>query len=914
MRQLESENHKLLNLLDIKDEQMELLAKVDAVHDSIKPRPTPKPDTPETASSKYSNNNNDNSNNNENNDSTNNKDASSPKKLETLDVYIVSSPDRISASKTFIGASTGNIFVTAFVEKLRNKYAAVIPSVEKLFETLDCLQSTANSNYNQNSSNNNSTQHSRPTSSNSPVVDYLPTPASISTPASINTPGLSESPERPSFGFNIPSRLLSDKLTTIYFNEWNCMFNIIDQTEFLDEYQLLMTELSTGEAGGLYDMKKGKDNIFIVTTLLVLALGSLATKEKVSASMAMESIKLDQEWKSAFTPHLQSRPSYSTLRALLLALLYSLHTGTTENIWQYRMMAVNMAQRLGLHRKLVDPALDGEEDCRNRLLWTTYSLDCFAAAQTGAPRLFNDANIECPLPAKGFNQPCELSVYQFSACLAKIIETLYTSKIKTHPYKTVVMLEDHLESWKRDLPAELKFEFVDGAPVAQSPSPVHQKSPLFLMFYHYARILIHLPALCSPPDNNTKRGSSTVSVIQSARLLLELFNYLKARNVTSTLPLNTYKASVLFGSMVLYGAIDYSKSGALLTEVRKTLSVMLTQVHAELVARRPGVLTPESFHLFEEICEILSSVTNNPAASLTAAGGSAILGANNLRGAEEKKKRKSVKKDAGKTPVAQKEPTPPPVVSQAEDSESLRYSAINDLLYLNTIASQKRKQQQEKQLQSVQTQVPSPTTAAAPPPPPVQQHPPSLPPQQPPRVQVNTQPIPIPKASDVPAMARNISGSPLSQVSPEQYSGHNMYSVSSPGIPKVYDLDGKPSGLVSHNGRAGNSFSHQGSSPHAVLGPMPPGPTRKEHLAAHNAASNNNFHLHHHHHSHSNGGSNESSLHHHHPGDTLGGQGSPGDRHLHYGDYHENAELIQKLFTEITPPQPKNWHQGQQQS
>ena len=77
------------------------------------------------------------------------------------------------------------------------------------------------------------------------------------------------------------------------------MFNIIDQTEFLDEYQLLMTELSTGEAGGLYDMKKGKDNIFIVTTLLVLALGSLATKEKVSASMAMESIKLDQEWKSA---------------------------------------------------------------------------------------------------------------------------------------------------------------------------------------------------------------------------------------------------------------------------------------------------------------------------------------------------------------------------------------------------------------------------------------------------------------------------------------------------------------------------------------------------------------------------------------------------------------------------------------
>lgn len=863
---------------------MELLAKVDAVHDMIKPRPAPASDSPSNPNT----NNIDKNNNSPGNINI----SSSPNKTETPDVYIVSSPDRISANKNFMGASTGSIFVTAFVEKLRSKNAAVVPLVEKLFETLECLQPSATNNNNSNNNNNNNsnnniynntTTHNNSNNNSqpytSPVVDYLPTPASISTPASINTPGHSESPEKLSFGFGIPNRLSSDKLTTIYFNEWNSMYNIIDQTAFLDEYQLLMTELSTGEAGGLYDMKKDKDNIFLVTILLVLALGSLALKDKTSATMVSESIKLDQDWKNAFTPQLQTKPAYSTLRALLLALLYSLHTGNTEDIWHYRVMTVNMAQRLGLHRKVTDPAVVGEEDCRNRLLWITYSLDCFAAAQIGAPRLFNDVNIECPLPTKGFNQPCELSVYQFSACLAKIIETLYTSKVKSHSYKTVVMLEDHLESWKRELPAELKFEFSDGAPVAQSSSPVHQKSPLFFMFYHYARILLHLPALCSPPDNNTKRGLSTVSVVQSAKLLLELLNYLKTRNVTSTLPLNTYKASVFFGSLVLYGAVDYSKSGALLTEVRKTLSVTLTQLHSDLIVRKPGVITQESFFIFEEICEILSSLNNNPVASLTTTTGVVASGTNNLRSTDDKKKRKGGKKDTTKGQTVMKEPVSPPVVSQTEDREALRYSAINDLLYLNTIASQKRKQQQEKQ--AMQSQVLAPSAVHS-------------------QTQAQAQTIPIPRPLSGTAVPRKV-GLPLSQANLTQHPGRSMYSVSPPSIPKIYDAEGKPTGLARHDNSSSN-LVHHASPPHLAIGPVPPGPTRDEHLAAHDASNSLRIH-----HNNTNNKSNNPSisahnsneshkLHHNSSGSVHISQSSTIEQPMHFENYHNDPILLQKLF------------------
>lgn len=698
---------------------MEMLAKVDAVQKASKPKSSPKQSPPLEA--------------------TPNPTATPPKEGDDEEAYVVHQINTISQDGTYRGSAAGGVFVESFLEKLKTRESPVTATVTRLFENLDTAQAYS------------APQNALHPSHASPG-DYLPTPASIATPvssmatpasiASPHSPGTKISTSTPSFFtlFSIPNRMSTDKLTTTYFHEWNSMFGILDQYAFLEEYQPVMNALAAAESTGFYDTKelKNKETFFVVI-LLVLSLGSLASKDKSASAMA-ESAKLGNDWKHAFTAQLQTKPEMTTVQALLLAELYSLHTGDIADMWHYRMMAVNMTQRLGLHRCHKSLKLPNgnqlsfvDQEMRRRLFWITYSLDCFSAAQLGAPRLINDESIECALPLNidevredekpadggdGANtaspvmtqMSCPLSFIHFSKCLANILDTIYSCVKKTHPYKTVVMLEDQLESWRRDLPPDLKFEFSNGAPAALL-APVHQKSPLLLMLYHYAKILIHMPALTGAPTSpatvtpHSRGSASCVAVMQSAKVLLQVQNYLKARNVIPTIPLNPSRSAVFFGTLVLYGAIDYSKCGALLLDIRKVVSASLSHMHSDVQLHRPGALTLETFQGYEEICDLLLSINYSSRKGST----SGTCG-------DDQRKRKTMsggKRRDSKGPVSGvpsygTQQNHPAAVAEdhevPEDTETLRYNAINDLLYLNTIASQKQQQQKQQQHQQQQHQ------------------------------------------------------------------------------------------------------------------------------------------------------------------------------------------------------------------
>lgn len=629
------------------------------------------------------------------------------------EAYVVAQVNQLAPNGTYKGPSTGNAFVDALVEKLKLRQSPVSSLVAKLFETMDSYPTPGPS----------QAASPHPTSGVGSAFESVPTPAS-----SVASP-ISPVPKHyatPSFfaGLTIPNRMSTDKLTTTYFHEWNSMIAVLDQYDFLEQYQSVMNALATAENTGFYDIPGLRNQeSFIVTVQLVLALGALASKDKTPAAIA-EATKLTADWKRSFTPQLQAQPSLQTVQALLLAWLCSLHLGNMDDVWYYRMQAVSMAQRLGLHRSHQSLRLANnaqmpfaQQEMRRRLFWATYTLDCFAAAQLGAPRLLNDADVECPLPldiddlqegsqpqqqpAEGSAMSCPLAVIGFAKCLARILDTMYSCTIKSHPYKTLVMLEDQVESWRRELIPVLKFDFVNGDP-AVTLAPVHQKSPLLLMFYHYAKVLIHMPAVTSPasttaasPGSNasTRGSASCVAVLQSAKVLLQLQNYLKARNVIPTIPINPALATVLFTTLVLYGAIDYSKGGALLLDIRNVVSAGMSYLYTDIQTQRPGCLASDMFPWFEEICDTLLNVSNKKA------------------GDDDKRKRRTSTKrrESAQSPaaagpttttnsktLARQQPTPPPT-GEHQDTDALRYSAINDLLYLSTYASQKQQLQQQSQ-------------------------------------------------------------------------------------------------------------------------------------------------------------------------------------------------------------------------
>uniref|UniRef100_A0A060TE77 ARAD1D13288p n=1 Tax=Blastobotrys adeninivorans TaxID=409370 RepID=A0A060TE77_BLAAD len=548
VRQLEFENNKLVNLLDLKDEQLEMMSKV---HDFDKTGKDQGPAAPTQSSAPSAD------------------PAVCTPPQDDDEEYLVRQIDRLMAHDQYRGSSAGGIFIDALIDKLKTRAPEAVMPIANTFATA-----------------------------------Y--SPGTISLPSS--GPGQSKI---------IPgSRLTCDKIITTFFQEWHSMYNIVDERDLLQKYEQCMNN------GGSVD----HDPLLGVTIALVLAIGSLSSSSPASAN------EYTAVWKEWFTTELQCGiPNLDTVRALNLALLYSLHVGAVNDIWHFRMMAVNASYRLGLHRcplslrrmTTAEPFTVAEQNARRRAFWVTYALDAFSSAALGSPRLLLNESITTKMPSCEEDEdlePCQLAWMTFSRLLGSIVDAFYASAHdqKHCSYKTIIKFEDQLETWKRELPSSLKFELNNGvaSSTTSSPSatPVHQKSPLLLMMYHYARILIHMPASAPVDVHSTKGSGSTVASLQSAKMVLQVLLYLHQRKVLSTLCINPSRLVMSLTSVVLYSAVDYSKGGALMQEAKGLVSNCLKYLQNAAESQVPGALSPESYGWLEHGCTIVvgASSSNEP--------------------------------------------------------------------------------------------------------------------------------------------------------------------------------------------------------------------------------------------------------------------------------------------------------------
>lgn len=537
VRQLESENAKLMSLLDIKDEQMEMMSKM-----NIKQSPSFLSVSPPI------------------------RKLSPDKDNDEEDTrYSVKHSDKLTPMLTYRGASAGGVFIDALIEKFREKAPMAVDPVKRLAEAVE-------------------KENQCP--SLSAFGDF---PSPLSMVSETNGPG-------------IPSRVICDKLVTVYFQEWHSMYPIEDERKFLELYQK-------------YQEEEPVDNrdLFAVRLQLVLSLALLVNKDTTKEYETL-SWKLSRDWKRTFTYNMQTSCSIDTVRTLALACLFSLHTGNVEDIWHYRTALVNLIHRLGLYRTQEGlKTIYGQElsskdkEERRRLFWNAYVLDTFVSAFLGCPRLFHDVDIECEFPASQQDSECSLAIIKLSKILADILTAIYSITSHSHSYKEIVILEDKLEIWKRELPSSLRFDFVNGQPAAKL-SPVHQKAPILLMIHNYAKTLIHLPALSASSDDLSqpcRSSGANVAVMQNVKTYLDVFNYLRARNVVSTMPLNPSRLAFFFSTVVLYGGLGYSKGGALFKDVRTLIGSTLKSLRNELKTRRPGGISSECYQWLQQVCDIV---------------------------------------------------------------------------------------------------------------------------------------------------------------------------------------------------------------------------------------------------------------------------------------------------------------------
>ncbi|OKL64488.1 hypothetical protein UA08_00870 [Talaromyces atroroseus] len=98
------------------------------------------------------------------------------------------------------------------------------------------------------------------------------------------------------------------------------------------------------------------------------------------------------------------------------------------------------------------------------------------------------------LPDESTRMSSTLALLRAAMVLGKVVETLYPPAAGYEVYMSKVHeLSEELDNWKKDLPVHLQLVFLQDKP---STNVTDSRSPLLSLVYYFIRILIHRPAAC----------------------------------------------------------------------------------------------------------------------------------------------------------------------------------------------------------------------------------------------------------------------------------------------------------------------------------------------------------------------------------------------------------------------------------
>ena len=204
----------------------------------------------------------------------------------------------------------------------------------------------------------------------------------------------------------------------------------------------------------------------------------------------------ESQWQGALGAIINQQ-TLPVLQCIILAQVYCLARGDYNKLTYYTGVAVNLSNRLGLHQSQKRFPLGAlTRETRKKVFWTLYTLDAFAAAALGLPKLIKDVDVETEDPAdvddenvneKGFQAtlPGEstklssaLALFRAARVLSKVLNELYpaTSNCELSLSK-INTLSEELDAWRANLAPHLRLEFVQDKP---STNVISSRCPLLV--------------------------------------------------------------------------------------------------------------------------------------------------------------------------------------------------------------------------------------------------------------------------------------------------------------------------------------------------------------------------------------------------------------------------------------------------
>jgi transcriptional regulatory protein CAT8 len=362
--------------------------------------------------------------------------------------------------------------------------------------------------------------------------------------------------------------------------------------------------------------------------------GAEGTKSPKDSKLSSNSEILqfyDHIIKQLIQSNMSSVASISSLQIITIELLYCLATDDLTTSYELRGRMITMSQQLRLHRcpaavlgtngSSVSKLQQGE---RRILFWCIYTLDSFSSFILGVPRLMKDYEIECALPSSaesaskdsdadaslitfrnnvqlslvGKVSDSALSVMRYSKILGCVVDSIFKrsdgmKQTSINESKCLVM-EDMLDTWRRNLPEKISFDKVYNSKDINSIDNLNETQLTLYYLYYQAKALIYMPLLAN--ESSVKSGQSSkfspafITIQQATTSILttmKVLNTDRHHYYFMPLPVNISRQMARFSLLAAKNSLEYTRGGSLFQEAK----VLLTNIIQELkIGNRIGLL------------------------------------------------------------------------------------------------------------------------------------------------------------------------------------------------------------------------------------------------------------------------------------------------------------------------------------
>ncbi|KAL8686683.1 MAG: hypothetical protein Q9218_006939 [Villophora microphyllina] len=361
-----------------------------------------------------------------------------------------------------------------------------------------------------------------------------------------------------------PPRLVSDQMINIFFQEWAPLFPVLHRPTFLkmyaeyvadpegleDQHTIAQLNLVFGIAALSAEWNKQDTESFerqwrdaidsilsenTLTSLQCLLLAQIYCIAKADYNKLLHYKGMAISLSHRLGLH-QSQKRFS-LGAL---------TGETRKkvFWTLYTLDCFSAAMLGL------PKLLKEED-----IHTEYPVDI-------DDENLSERGFQPTLPGESTRLSSALALFRGSRILAKVLDEIYPASLSYElSLQKIGSLSDELDMWLDSLPQHLRLQFVQDKP---STHVIGSRSPLLSLAYQYIRTLIHRPAAGS--SLGTKASSSTVALANASKHTIQIIQLLEERRMSFSFCLNKNELLLLSGFGLLFQGLDLNRRGKLMQD------------------------------------------------------------------------------------------------------------------------------------------------------------------------------------------------------------------------------------------------------------------------------------------------------------------------------------------------------------